>query len=278
MLPKLFKKRSGISIRKDYHDKKFINPYFNHKKAPSRFNTKLYIKILLAIFLVYLVVYSDLLKVKQINISGLDLINRQEFTDKIQKQLSGSYLFIFPKSNILFIKKSSIDKAIRSSYSLNQLIIKKGWQKLNIQLEEKISFLIVKNNDKYFFTDAEGNITREIASEELAKYQSRFPMLFNNANFSIGDNLVSARTVNYIINLDNLLKTKHYKVSGYEVGGVDEIIYISDEGWRAKFDLNSNTEQAIENMTLILSQKIKDRKKLDYIDLRAGDKIFYKPK
>jgi hypothetical protein len=50
---------------------------------------------------------------------------------------------------------------------------------------------------------------------------------------------------------------------------------VTSEGWSMTFDINSDIVESINNLKLVLSQKIKDRKKLHYIDLRFGNKIFY---
>jgi len=270
--------KSRLNIKKDYQRKEFVNPYFSHKKKTGYFNTRLYLKILLALFLIYLIVYSSLLKVRDINVQGIDLINEQEFISLINRNISGYYLFILPKKNLLFLNKKDLTEAINSHYSLNSLQIKKSWNALNLKIEEKISSLIVYNNKEYYFTDAAGTITRQIAGEESAKYLSRFPLILTVQQINIGYEFASARIVGFIIELDNKLKEQKYRIKGYELGGVNEVYFDSAEGWQAKFDINSDLQQALDNMNLILKEKIKDRKLLNYIDLRAGDKVFYKLK
>lgn len=73
------------NIRKDYQIKRFINPLLN--KKTSKFNTKLYLQIIAVVFIVYAIFYSDLFKVKAINVSGTKIIYPDEISQIAQQEL-----------------------------------------------------------------------------------------------------------------------------------------------------------------------------------------------
>lgn len=262
-------------VKRDYFNKSYNNPYFNHQiESKQKFNTKLYIRILLVIFLIYVVFYSDLFKIKIIEVQGTDMINPIEIQNLVQEKIKGRTWLIFPRNNLIFFNKLNLIKEINSKYLLDKLEIEKGWRKIEIKVEEREAYLIYNNLKAQYFLDSTGTITKEMSSEDIDKYGQKFSILYVMQDVNIGDKPVSARFVNFILELNKALELSGVKVKNYESGGVDQVNLVSPDGWRAYFSLNISMSQSIENLTAILSQKLKG-KKINYIDLRGGDKVYY---
>jgi hypothetical protein len=204
------------------------------------------------------------------------MIDREEFKELVQEELIGRKWLIFPADNLIFVSKRKIRSRIESNYALEKLEIKKNWQKLNIDLEEKIIYLIVKNSKSYYFIDAFGTVIKELSAEELNRHQSRFPMLHLDKELNISEQPISGRMVNYIIELDKELKNNSIIPVVYRSGEVDQVIVGTEAGWQAYFSINNSLSLSIENMILVLEQKLQN-KKFDYIDLRFGDRVMYFP-
>ena len=51
---------------------------------------------------------------------------------------------------------------------------------------------------------------------------------------------------------------------------------VTEEGWEIYFEAENGLDAQLNNLALILEQKIKDTKKLQYIDLRFDERIYYK--
>lgn len=271
--------KSKIRIKKDYRRKSFINPYFNntHKNETSNgFNTKLYLKIILVVFIIYVIIYSDLFKIEKININGADLINKTELEQIVNEQINSWRFFVLPQKNLLLISKKKINEAISQRYGLEKIEIKRGWKKITINIKEKINYLIVNDNEKLFFSDNQGIVIREISQEEANRYNQDLPTIKIKRELNIGDQAVSDKMVDFILQLNEKLKSLGIEISNYESGGVTEVTFITKAGWQAHFDINNDFNISIENMKMVLNDKIKDTTKLEYIDLRFGDKIYYK--
>lgn len=271
--------QSKMKIKKDYNIRGFVNPYFGNKKPEGKkggFNTKKYLKILAVIFLAYLVIYSDLFKVKTIEVNGTDMIDKAELKQLISDQISHRRWLILPQDNLLFLSKRQIVSKINVQYALADLKIDRGWHKLTINIVEKVSYLIVYNKQKFFFADNRGVITKEITQEEATRYWTKFPILNVSRDTNIGDTIVSEKMVSYILQLNEKIKALGIEINGFENEEEFGAILVAKAGWRAKFDINSDLDLAIENMQIVLKEKIKDLNNLQYIDLRFGNKVFYK--
>ena len=268
-----------IKIRKDYKKKHFTNPYFNqaHKKAGSEgFNTKLYLKIILVLFLLYLAVYSDLFKIKVIEIKGTDLIDPAAISQIVNEQINSWRWFLLPQNNLLLLSQKRITRAVNAKYRLEKIEIHRGWQKLKIEVKEKVNYLIVIDKSKSFFTDEQGLIVREITPAEMADYSAKLPLLNTDQEIKVGDQVVKKEIVDFILKLSEKIQATSIGVSGYQSGGQTEVTLITKTGWQAHFDINNDLDIAIANLQLILNDKVKNQNNLEYIDLRFGDKVFYK--
>lgn len=264
-------------LKRDYYNKTFSNPYFNRQiKNKSAFNVKLWIQVLTVLFLIYLIIYSGVFSAKSIEINGLELINQTEFENLIKGELEGRRWLIFPADNLIFVSSKKIRRSIESSYALDKLQINKSWQKLTIELEEKIIYLIVNNNKSYYFIDAFGIVVKELSADDLSSYREKFPLLYLDRDLNISEQPISGRMVSYIIELDKVLKEKGIKPVRYQSGEVDQVIVDTEAGWQAYFSINNSLSLSIENMMLLLEKKLSGRK-FDYIDLRFGDRAIYFP-
>lgn len=273
--------RTKLKIQKDYKRKKFVNPYFNDdykKDKTAGFNTKLYLKIIAVIFLLYVVLYSDLFRLKTIEITGTDLINPEELRQLVEEQTNSWRWFLLPQDNLWLISKGEIILAIEQKYKLEKIEIRRSWKKLKINVKESINSLVIRQNDKLFFTDKEGVITREILPAEASSYLTKFPILNTAQEVKIGESIVSAKMVDFILKLNEKIKPVGLAVEYYESesGALTEISLVTGAGWRAHFDINNDLATSLDNLQLILNDKIKDQGQLEYIDLRFGNKIFYK--
>lgn len=264
-------------IKRDYYNKTFSNPYFKKKSgAGQKFNTKLYIQALTAIFLIYLIIYSDLFKVKSIEVQGTDMINPSDISALAETGINRRKMLIFPGRNLIFINSGKIKNEIAAKYSLNKLEIEKSWQKLTVRVEEKEAYLIVSNGKAYYFIDAGGTITKELTADDLNKYSGKFPLLSLNKDISIGDKPISDRAVNYALDLNQEFKAAGIKVKGFESREADQLTVLTEAGWKAHFNINVSLSRSVENLLLVLNKKLAG-KKFEYIDLRFGDRVTFFP-
>jgi hypothetical protein len=71
--------------------------------------------LLIFIFLIYLSRLNNL-NIKNIEITGNKIVDTEAIQTTIQEQISGKYLWLFPKTNILFFPGNSIKKALEIKF------------------------------------------------------------------------------------------------------------------------------------------------------------------
>ena len=266
-------------IKKDYLKKDFSNPYFNRKKKSTGFNTGFYIKIISLILIFYVAIYSDLFKLNQFTIVGLEMIDQNEFNNITENYLNSWRWYLVPQNNLLFFNRKAFKETIRSHYNLKNLNIDLSWKKLAIAVEEKVSHLIVYNlkDQGFYFTDLNGIILRQIDQEKIGEYWDKYPIYnLNRESVIVGDQIISQTIVNFILEVDNQLKNAPFDVQGYEEREEKEINLVVRGGWRVYMDTNTEADKIVKNLLLVYNEEIKNADNLEYIDLRFGNKVFYK--
>ena len=141
-------------------------------------------------FLLYLAVYSDLFKIKVIEIKGTDLIDPAAIRQIVNEQINSWRWFLLPQNNLLLLSQKRITRAVNAKYRLEKIEIHRGWQKLKIEVKEKVNYLIVIDKSKSFFTDEQGLIVREITPAEMADYSAKLPLLNTDQEIKVGDQVV----------------------------------------------------------------------------------------
>ena len=269
--------KNKLNVKKDYQKKEFVNPYFRNKKPSGGFNTGRYLKITGAILIIYLLIYSDLFRIEQIEIQGTEMIAIEELDAAAANFLNGRKWLVLPQNNLFLLDKPALARRLHGDFNLKQLTINRSWKKIKVTVQEKISYLIIFNKSNFYFADDAGQIISEISQNKIGEYWHKFPILnVGEKKIKINDQIVSAKEVDFILRLNEALLVTPIRAQGFESGGEQEVNLVAKEGWRAYFDINVNLTASLDNLLLILKEKVKDQTKVEYIDLRFGDKVFYK--
>lgn len=245
-------------------------------------------------FIIVLVGLSFLFKWQKLNInniqiSGNKVVETKMIEDVIKEKIAGSYLWFFPKTNFLLYPKGGIQKelAIKFKRLKNISLNIQNLQNLNVSLEERTALYtycglapaeLDASNQKCYFMDESGYIFDEapyFSGEVYLKFYGMADSYFFEPNFT---------------------KLISFKETLEKIGIKPAIIFVEDTGdikvflssataqlgpfinFKADADFN----QVIENLQSILTtEPLKTEFKtkyssLLYIDLRFGNKVYYK--
>ncbi|MEI6288464.1 MAG: cell division protein FtsQ/DivIB [bacterium] len=270
----VFKRRG---LKKDYQKKDFTNPYFNrpHQKKIG-FNTILYLKIIAGLLVLYVVFYSDLFRINNVQISTDKLIDNTAFSRAINDNLNSWRFFILPQKNMIFFSAGDLYKQLNSKFKLENLSVSRGWKTVGVWAVSKPSFLIIYNGQQFYLTDEDGQITAQVDQNLIGDYTDKLPILnVAQSQINVGDKITSREMVDFILELNRKAPYYSLQARGYETMAGDEVTLVTRDLWRAYFDTNQPIDQALNNLSLVLKQQIKNQK-INYIDLRFGEKVFYK--
>ncbi|MFA7193927.1 MAG: hypothetical protein WC087_03355 [Candidatus Paceibacterota bacterium] len=277
----------------------------------------IFIFAVLILGLIY-ITNASFLRIQQIVVNETEHANRVEVEDLIKTQLEGRYLGLFAKSNALIFSRSKISRAIKNNYSSIEKVDVdlKGLSTIDVELTEYISTALwcdvpVTPSNVSLYEGSESADSEEAQSIK----SSAIPQVlnsFNNANcyFVNEDGVVFAKT-EYdksseviktfgFIEVDPLKqsyankKTFHnliefvkllrrLNITADEIWTNDGEVYaiVTKERVKIYIDGEGDILEIFDNLETVIKRDAINQAQfanIDYIDLRFGNRVFYKLK
>jgi len=285
-------KKRGLTKKINYHNKKYKNPFFHQRRGGQRLRVpkiswswrgKLVVIEILALLggVIWFCCFSTFFNINLITVDGLARIPKQKIEDIIWQQTKQKRFLLIPQNNLILFSKNELIKTLYENYCFESLIInKKLPDKLIVNIQEKSYAFVWQEEDKYYYADIDGYIINEI--NPLKIKQKKYPLIYNRREEGIGDNKINidGNYIDYIIGLFDEFDSDFY---GFEVerfiidNEVDTIKMAIYEGPTIYFNINEDRTKQAQKLFIIKNEKLKDDfKNKTYIDLRYGDKVYYR--
>ena len=262
----------------------------------------------------YLLLWSPIFKIGDIIIFGNQEISSQQIQDIARQEIYKKILGFLPKNNIFLIDTDALKQTILQEISqISRVVISNelaGLQgaKLAIVIEERqpraivcrigVPTLVGYSMEQSPSTNSSLRLKSGLqpADQEIFNqcfYVDKQGIAFKSAPQTKGS-LILQLAAPYDLSLgaeavkppvlravEQLKKSLAETVSGLSI---DYFIIISSQeiyaktqaGWLIYFDINTDLSHQAQILKELLKQKITNTKNLEYIDLRLGEKVFYK--
>ncbi len=282
--------------KRDYSPRRYSNPFFRKSQHIFSFpQNKLSIKAKLAIsFFITIILalgwflfFSNffLLNRVEINLEKAAQISKTSSTEiknLVLKQSREQKRFLFfSQRNLLLFDENKLQKVLNDKYCLESLEIKKKFpHSLIVNLKEKNYIVIWHEGDKFYYLSNEGDIASVASEQEVSS--KKYPLIDNLTNQKITDKKINVDLdiVHFIINIfDSLVReVNDIKIDRFKIDSdVYTIKVVLQNGPELYFSVKENLDKQIEKLLTIKNQKLKeDFFKKSYIDLRYGDRVYYR--
>lgn len=227
-------------------------------------------------------------QVVKIELIGNNYLIESDLIEATTRKLGGKYLWLFPKNNIFLIPKDKILAELMDEFKrIKKINIdKKYFNRIVLRLEERNNSVLYCVAENCAYADESGFIF------EKAPFFSGavFLKLTDQRDLNDGgyDKIIEKHLGLRLIDENKFNKIAEFaKLTDKIGGGVLEIIlkkeniyeFYTQEGWKIILNNKNEIKGAYLNLIATLDSNIKDeRAKLDYIDLRLGNKIYFKYK
>lgn len=250
------------------------------KKILSRFLVYLLAAILM-IFALIAIFFIPFFRISNIGIEGLAKIPEEEVREKVDENLAQKKFFILPGDNFWLQNSENLVTLIKSNFpSVRTVEIDRDFPRgLTIKIEEYLPWGVLCHGvvEKCFWIDADG-----VAFEEAPEFSGLIvPKIVDKRSDEprLAKKLLSPelmRLVSYFNERaanDDLLQSVQFIIDEK-----DETLRVRTRaGWDIILLESLDPEEAYKNLRLTLEGEIKNKvNDLEYIDLRFGNKIFYK--
>jgi cell division septal protein FtsQ len=190
------------------------------------------------------------------------------------------------RRNLIFFNASLAEKKISRDSRLKSIQIKKKWPaQLQIILEEYqplVKFKVLGDSQDYYLNQ-EGQLIKGPEDLSLKEDQEAFndDLVFYDQSDLI---LTKKDYQNFLKELllfvrSDILRSHDIYLLKCKINNIGDVINVqilSSEGWEILINSEVNLKEQLDKLSNIIKKEIKERNDLEYIDLRFGDKIFYK--
>ncbi|MCM2339144.1 MAG: FtsQ-type POTRA domain-containing protein [Burkholderiales bacterium] len=238
------------------------------------------------------------LNIDKIEVTGNKIVETKIIEDFIQQELAGNYFWIFPKTNFILFPQNRIENELKNKFKRIETISvnDKNIKTLEVSISERnalytwcgVEPLIVEDSDqKCYFLDKEGYLFDEAPYFSGDVYFRFYGVNDIDTENPLG-NYFFKQHFNRLIHLKDLLeKTELRAIAFYVMENGDIKILLKKQGEMTEnpnviLKTESDFDKIIENLQSVLNTEplqsdFKNKySSLMYIDLRFGNKVYYK--
>jgi hypothetical protein len=221
---------------------------------------------------VYFIYYDSFTKIKEVELASVENFNEEELRNFIMEKVEISVLK-WKVNDLIIISTKKIEEAVLKETSvIEDVVVKKSFPAtLKVKIKERVPYAVWcvrPDTSMCAYVDKNG-----VAFQRADKITHQDTVFIRKTEASPGDTVISIEDLEKIKYLSRVFGGQNLSFSFFEIDS-DTVKVIMKEGWNIYFSAEL-TEQEVENLILVL-REIDETKGLQYIDLRFGDRVFYK--
>jgi|GEM_PF-2216420 len=292
-------------VRRDYSRKAFSNPLFkpSRERGPGRWRGRLTALAVLGALggWIWFIGFSPTFRIDEIEILGNEGIPDWEVRDAVTDALKERRWLIMPQTSLLIASEAAIEEALNERYVLESLTVSKHPpRKLTVEIKERVSAVLLQMPDgRQGLVDLQGTVTRLYRPEEALDVvrklgpsleeqtgarKTQYPVLFDERDerLELREEALGPNVVQAAIDLPGLFEERFDRAPYFEEARIDgkdaqTIRVRTSEGWSIYLDAAQDLRGQLLNAEVVLRTKVgAQRPQLDYIDVRFGEKVFFK--
>jgi cell division septal protein FtsQ len=259
-----------------------------HYKSPNLIKRKkkvLHLKIwgLLILFILILAgfVYlsnSDSVKISDIYINDTTFVNKGDIEKIAREEFDKKTLIFLGNDNVVFLPKRNITERVKNLNSAIKNVSVKisSLHAISVNVEEYNPVALWCNDTDCYYLNENGLVFNK-ASSDYDQNLTKFNDFLKGD--PMGQVYTNAETFKKLTILVSLVAKVPMKVISLDTEDGLTFNLHTDVGTRLLYEANNNPEDVASNLNTVLEKDAINRAQLnniDYIDLRFGNKVYYK--
>lgn len=280
-------KRIDLELRAPKKRKSFFEK--KEKKASSHFFSRIIFRLVFFIFissLAYVLFFSPFLEIKKVYLEGISELKYDDVYQKIEGFLNEKYFRIISKNNFVIFPSEKIKTELRNNFKkISSVEIERIFpNEIKIKIVERKALLIWCSAGPCYIIDENGYAYTWTDFESDEVKQNNLLSIIDNSGkpVVVGEKILNEYYIKFVISLrDELEKETEIKITNeyHTDSKMAEEVKVKTEGeWEIFFSTTLPMEDSIQTLKTFLEKEMvdKDRSKLEYVDLRAENKVYYK--
>ncbi len=230
--------------------------------------------------LFYFFVFSSFFQINEIKISGNKRVSNESVINYLNGKLEKN-LFFFKTKSIFLVKLKLLEKeALKEFPVISDAFLKRKLpDEINLQITEREAMGNWCVQEECYLIDKEGIIFEKERNEQKLTIISEF----SSQNISLGEPILNKEIIQGIVDINQGLREGSCKLDIITFSlaeGNNKLTVKIKDNWEIYFDPQKFLQDQLFNLGLVLKEKIPQEKlgDLEYIDLRFGNKVYFKYK
>lgn len=238
--------------------------------------------VIIVILAIYFFFNLKFFLIKEINIKGNEVTDTENIHNIVENTISGKYLYLIPKNNKLVYPREDLIKNIKNTINrIEDISVSISGNVLDINIGERGVFGLWCKESKCYFMDRDGYLFSEAPNFSSGVYTVFEGVIFDEN--PVGKYFLNTEKISMIDQISTFLRDYNIKISKVKINTEKDIEMYSSKGFFLKVDLTKPIENSIKILKALLSSKefsksVSDLSSLEYIDVRFGNKVFFKQK
>lgn len=258
---------------------------------------------------IYIFFFSPFFIIEYVNVQSSGGIDEGAVRSVVFQHMESKRLF-FSQKRIFFFDRGIAETAIRKKFAIEQLVIKKKFPRsISIELYGRPFQLVMFSSGIFYEIAADGTISRPIDGRALEYIPSdlrtriiqgdttpssikknsrtmdlekdiRIPIVVYEHGYNAAPDTVffDEKTISFLTSIQNLLHAIGVETFFLKMKkGSQDVRITTPDGWDGVFTLLEKKELQVSNLDKVLrSMTKKDKKKLQYVDVRFANRVYYK--
>ncbi|HBT92495.1 MAG TPA: hypothetical protein DEA87_03430 [Candidatus Veblenbacteria bacterium] len=231
------------------------------------------------------IVYSPLFTIKNVVINNVGFKPTEERLKEIVAGVMSTRLWlVFPQSNLILFNPGHAREVLATEFYIEDVKFVRHWPNvLKIDVANNVIVAILKTDQGDFLLDRRGVLVQQLSS--ATDNDRSLPLLLEKDSpvRNLGDQTIKPELVTFIDDLyDNWRQLLPELLPQYillDPTALPTLQLNMPEGWYVNVTGESDAKPQIASLKRLLEERIKDdRAKLQYIDVRFGNRLYFKLK
>ncbi|MDO8581923.1 MAG: hypothetical protein Q7S16_03535 [bacterium] len=264
----------SLGVSRESHD------YYAAHARQWRNRVGLCVLVVVLLFWAYTLFVTPFFTIQSVTILGLNKIQQEEMQDRIAEFLEKKQWGVLQQGNIFLLRINNLVSYFKNDVRIATMRVQKNYEErsLVVTVEERVPIYIVSLPDRAFAIDKEGMALIPLS---VPVPQGTLPIILDKRERSatLGTKVIADTEIIFFNTLNNEL-ARIAPFTSIIIGepSPEAVTFSVQEGWALYLNLTDDPKAQFERLRVLLTLKIKPekRKKLQYIDLRFGERVYYK--